>query len=143
MPCLTKNSELIWKCRSPPSGVRKKFASLGSHIPNLREFSSLKLVASCLNRLVQWFAEKLDVKLNKFIMDDLNTFYLVNEQLKRTYGVKADPDILKYELPEGERGKSAEQLLQEALQKVWRDEEGISGPNTVQYIVRVSGVSTS
>ncbi|XP_039996706.1 L-amino-acid oxidase-like isoform X2 [Xiphias gladius] len=70
------------------------------------------------HQLVQWFAEKLDVKLNKFIMDDLNTFYLVNEQLKRTYGVKADPDILKYELPEGERGKSAEQLLQEALQKV-------------------------
>uniref|UniRef100_A0A3B4XIH9 Amine oxidase n=1 Tax=Seriola lalandi dorsalis TaxID=1841481 RepID=A0A3B4XIH9_SERLL len=61
---------------------------------------------------------KLGVKLNEFIMEDLNTFYLVHGLRKRTYAVKANPDILKYNLNKSERGKLAEELLQRALQKV-------------------------
>ncbi|KAG8005908.1 L-amino-acid oxidase, partial [Nibea albiflora] len=68
--------------------------------------------------IVRWFANELGVKLNPFIMDDNNTFYLVRGLRKRTYSVKANPDILKYELPESERGKLPDQLLQHALQKV-------------------------
>ncbi|XP_067379988.1 L-amino-acid oxidase-like isoform X1 [Channa argus] len=68
--------------------------------------------------IVRWFATHLGLKINNFIMDDNNTFYLVHGLRKRTYAVKADPDILKYKLPESERGKSADQLLQQALQKV-------------------------
>uniref|UniRef100_A0A3B4XE41 Amine oxidase n=1 Tax=Seriola lalandi dorsalis TaxID=1841481 RepID=A0A3B4XE41_SERLL len=56
--------------------------------------------------------------LNEFIMEDLNTFYLVHGLRKRTYAVKANPDILKYNLNKSERGKLAEELLQRALQKV-------------------------
>lgn len=58
-------------------------------------------------------------------MVDPNTFYLIRGQRKRTYAVKADPDILKYDLPESEKGKLADDLLQQALQKVDCDEEGI------------------
>ncbi|XP_054457227.1 L-amino-acid oxidase-like [Anoplopoma fimbria] len=70
------------------------------------------------HRIVGWFAKKLEVKLNEFIMEDINTYYLVHGRLKRTYAVKANPDILKYKLPKRERRKSADQLLQQALQKV-------------------------
>ncbi|KAG8005909.1 L-amino-acid oxidase, partial [Nibea albiflora] len=70
------------------------------------------------HKIVRGFAEKLGVKLNKFSMDDINTFYLVNGVLKRTYEVEQDPDILKYDVRESEKGKSADKLLQQALQKV-------------------------
>uniref|UniRef100_A0A3B4XDN4 Amine oxidase n=2 Tax=Seriola lalandi dorsalis TaxID=1841481 RepID=A0A3B4XDN4_SERLL len=70
------------------------------------------------HHIVRWFAKELGVKLNEFIMEDLNTFYLVHGLRKRTYAVKANPDILKYNLNKSERGKLAEELLQRALQKV-------------------------
>ncbi|XP_068444371.1 L-amino-acid oxidase-like [Clinocottus analis] len=70
------------------------------------------------HRIARWFAQKLRVKLNTFLMEDINTFYLVHGLRRRTYAVKADPDILKYKLPRRERGKTADQLLQRALQKV-------------------------
>ncbi|KAI4800458.1 hypothetical protein KUCAC02_009686 [Chaenocephalus aceratus] len=70
------------------------------------------------HRIVRWFAKELGVKLNPFIMEDVNTFYLVNGLLRKTYAVKADPNILKYNVWKSERGKSADQLLQRALQKV-------------------------
>ncbi|XP_073331275.1 L-amino-acid oxidase-like [Pagrus major] len=68
--------------------------------------------------IVRWFAKELGVKLNKFKMEDMNTFYLVHGLRKRTYAVKANPDILKYKLRKSERGKSPDQLLQQALKKV-------------------------
>uniref|UniRef100_A0A8D0CRZ6 Amine oxidase n=1 Tax=Sander lucioperca TaxID=283035 RepID=A0A8D0CRZ6_SANLU len=70
------------------------------------------------HNIVRWFADELGVKLNPFSMTDDNTFYLIHGLRKRTYAVKANPDILKYKLPKSERGKSANQLLQQALQKV-------------------------
>ncbi|KAF1380933.1 hypothetical protein PFLUV_G00169210 [Perca fluviatilis] len=70
------------------------------------------------HNIVRWFADELGVKLNPFSMSDDNTFYLIRGLRKRTYAVKANPDILKYKLPKSERGKSANQLLQQALQKV-------------------------
>lgn len=57
-------------------------------------------------------------------MDDNNTFYLVHGLRKRTYAVKANPDILEYKLPKRERGRSAEELLQRALQKVCKKDGG-------------------
>uniref|UniRef100_A0A3Q3B9A1 Amine oxidase n=1 Tax=Kryptolebias marmoratus TaxID=37003 RepID=A0A3Q3B9A1_KRYMA len=69
--------------------------------------------------IVRTFAEQLDVKLNNFIMDDNNTFYFVNGVKTKTYEVKEDPDVLNYTVRPIEKGKSADQLLQEALQKVY------------------------
>ncbi|KAF1380934.1 hypothetical protein PFLUV_G00169220 [Perca fluviatilis] len=70
------------------------------------------------HQIVRWFADDLKVKLNKFIMYDPNTFYLVNGLLKKTYTVQNDPDVLKYNVQPSEKGKSADELLQKALQKV-------------------------
>ncbi|KAL6118230.1 uncharacterized protein ACO6RY_03072 [Pungitius sinensis] len=100
--------------------------------------------------IVRCFAEKLGVKLNKFNMEDLNTFYLVHGLRRRTYAVKANPDILKYRVPPGERGKSAEELLQRALQKVKDEVEAHSCRAALrkydhysvkEYLMKEGGVS--
>uniref|UniRef100_A0A665T6H2 Amine oxidase n=1 Tax=Echeneis naucrates TaxID=173247 RepID=A0A665T6H2_ECHNA len=70
------------------------------------------------HRILLWVAEKLGVKMNKFIMYDPNTFYLVNGVRKRTDEVRKHPNILNYAVDGNERGKSADRLLDEALQKV-------------------------
>ncbi|XP_033991299.1 L-amino-acid oxidase-like [Trematomus bernacchii] len=71
------------------------------------------------HQIVLWFAKELGVKLNSFVMEDVNTFILVNGlKKKRTYAVIADPNILNYTVWNSEKGKSANQLLQGALQKV-------------------------
>ncbi|XP_035531358.1 L-amino-acid oxidase-like [Morone saxatilis] len=69
------------------------------------------------HRIVHWFAKKLGVKLNTFHMNDPNTFYLVNGVRKRTYTVQTNPDVLKYKVRRSEKGKTADKLLQQALQK--------------------------
>ena len=80
---------------------------------------SLKNVNASVRSIVLWFAEELGVKLNPFVMEDVNTFILVNGlKKKKTYAVKADPNILNYTVWNSEKGKSANQLLQGALQKV-------------------------
>ncbi|XP_049908010.1 L-amino-acid oxidase-like [Epinephelus moara] len=70
------------------------------------------------HHIVHWFAEKLGVQLNDFIMYDPNTFYFVNGVLERTSRVERHPEILKYSVGRGENGKTADQLLQQALEKV-------------------------
>nr|XP_040039018.1 L-amino-acid oxidase-like isoform X1 [Gasterosteus aculeatus aculeatus] len=102
------------------------------------------------HRIVRQFAAKLGVKLNKFNMEDPNTFYLVHGLLKRTYAVKNNPDILQYKVPRGERGKSADELLQRALQKV-KDEVKAHGCaaalrkydhySVKEYLMKEGGVS--
>ncbi|KAK2863357.1 hypothetical protein Q5P01_002890 [Channa striata] len=70
------------------------------------------------HHIVRWFADKLGVKLKEFAIYDPNTFYLVNHQRKRSYTVKKNPDVLKYKVWKSEKNKSADELLQQALQKV-------------------------
>ncbi|XP_063044856.1 L-amino-acid oxidase-like [Engraulis encrasicolus] len=71
--------------------------------------------------IVHFYAKLLGVELKEFIMEDLNTFYLVNGVLKRTETVKANPDVLGYGVHQSEKMKSADDLLDLALKKV-RDE---------------------
>ncbi|KAF3698133.1 L-amino-acid oxidase [Channa argus] len=70
------------------------------------------------HNIVVYVAETLGVKLNEFIMDDPNTFYCVNGQQEKTSTVQSNPDILRYNVLESEKGKSADALLQQALNKV-------------------------
>lgn len=63
-------------------------------------------------------AKMLQVNLNEFIVDNNNTFYLLNGLLKTTSAVKTNPDVLEYNVSPSEKGKSAEQLLQQALNEV-------------------------
>lgn len=56
--------------------------------------------------------------MNEFVMNDGNTYYLVNGLRKRTKVVQENPDVLKYNVWESERRESADMLLQRALKKV-------------------------
>lgn len=67
------------------------------------------------NKILLNFASKMDIKLNQFIQDDINTYYLVNGQRVKTYKVKEQPDVLSYNLTGQEKGKSAAQLFDTAL----------------------------
>uniref|UniRef100_A0A3B4TG82 Amine oxidase n=1 Tax=Seriola dumerili TaxID=41447 RepID=A0A3B4TG82_SERDU len=94
------------------------------------------------HKIVHWFAKKLGVKLNEFIMDCSQTFYLVNRQRARTYTVKTDPGILKYKVNQSEKGKSADQLLQQALKKVCKKEERKEGCLVSEYLKEEGGLSS-
>uniref|UniRef100_A0A3Q3XGE2 Amine oxidase n=1 Tax=Mola mola TaxID=94237 RepID=A0A3Q3XGE2_MOLML len=67
------------------------------------------------------FISKLQIPLNNFIQDDMNTYYFVNGALRKTYTVENNPGLLNYSLSKIERGKTAAQLYNEALWKVRGD----------------------
>uniref|UniRef100_A0A8C6WIR0 Amine oxidase n=1 Tax=Neogobius melanostomus TaxID=47308 RepID=A0A8C6WIR0_9GOBI len=73
------------------------------------------------HKILLTFLSKLKISLNPFIQDDINTYYLINGILQKTYAVKNDPNVLNYTLNESERGKSAAQLFTQALWKVRDD----------------------
>ncbi|XP_015253333.1 PREDICTED: L-amino-acid oxidase-like [Cyprinodon variegatus] len=70
------------------------------------------------HHITRWFISAFGLKLNKFRMLDINTFYYVHGLLKTTYAVMKNPDILNYKLPEREKHKSPTELLEKALKKV-------------------------
>ncbi|KAF7644361.1 hypothetical protein LDENG_00223470, partial [Lucifuga dentata] len=112
------------------------------------ELGAMRIPSS--HHIVRWFIRELGVKLNPFIMDDVNTFYLVRGLLKKTSEVQANPDVLEYNLTKSERGKSADKLLQRALQKV-KDEVEAKGCRAAlrkynsfsvkEYLIREGGLS--
>ncbi|CAL8344550.1 unnamed protein product [Arctogadus glacialis] len=73
------------------------------------------------HRILLSLVAKLPISLNHFIQEDINTYYLVNGILQKTYVVEQLPDILNYNLSGEERGKSASQLFSQALRKVRDD----------------------
>ncbi|XP_060929601.1 L-amino-acid oxidase [Limanda limanda] len=78
------------------------------------------------HRILLSFVSKLSISLNRFIQEDINTYYLINGVLEKTHDVKSNPGLLNYSLSENERGKSAAQIFSEALWKV-RDDLKNSG----------------
>lgn len=73
------------------------------------------------HRILLSFISKLQIPLNPFIQDNINTYYFVNGGVHKTYAVESDPAVLNYNLTERERGKSAVKLYNEALWKVKDD----------------------
>uniref|UniRef100_A0A3Q3WJV1 Amine oxidase n=1 Tax=Mola mola TaxID=94237 RepID=A0A3Q3WJV1_MOLML len=70
------------------------------------------------HKILLWFVNELNVPLKEFIMYNKDTFYLVNGIRKRTSAVHEHPDVLNYNVQESEKGKTADKLLSDALQKV-------------------------
>lgn len=64
------------------------------------------------------FVEMLGIEVNEFKMVDPNSFYLVNGVRRKTSAVRHNPDVLQYQVWRSERGKSAEELKEQALQAV-------------------------
>lgn len=89
----------------------------------ISQFKAYSAAIDVLYRIVRWFATELGIKLNPFKMDDPNTFYYVNGRRTRTIAAEANPDVLGYRVRPSEKHKSADELLQQALQKVRKKQE--------------------
>ncbi|XP_053271973.1 L-amino-acid oxidase-like [Pleuronectes platessa] len=71
------------------------------------------------HEIIRWYVKSLGLELNEFFMTHPKTFYLVNGIKKRTFEMKADPDNMGYNLEGHEKGRSANELLQQTLVKVY------------------------
>uniref|UniRef100_A0A3Q2DXJ9 Amine oxidase domain-containing protein n=1 Tax=Cyprinodon variegatus TaxID=28743 RepID=A0A3Q2DXJ9_CYPVA len=80
------------------------------------DYGAMRIPSS--HQILHEFIEKLKIKLNPFNMTDNNTYYLINGTKHRTSEVKNNPSLLGYDLSPEEHGKSANELLKMALQRV-------------------------
>nr|XP_046236086.1 L-amino-acid oxidase-like isoform X2 [Scatophagus argus] len=82
------------------------------------------------HHIVHWFAKHLGVKLNKFIMDDPNTFYLVNGLRRKTWTVKNNPDVLKYKVKDEVEAHGCKAALRKydrySVKEYLKEEGGLS-----------------
>ncbi|NWW74232.1 OXLA oxidase, partial [Climacteris rufus] len=69
------------------------------------------------HRLVRELIRQFNLKLNPFIQQDNNTWYFLKGARVRAEEVERNPDVLNYPVEPSERGKSAEQLYREVLDK--------------------------
>ncbi|KAI9513628.1 hypothetical protein NQZ68_041651 [Dissostichus eleginoides] len=102
------------------------------------------------HKILLSFVSKLQISLNPFIQDDINTYYLINGVLQKTTAVENNPGVLNYSLKESERGKSAAQLFSETLWKVKHDLNAIGcsamldkydSYTTKEYLVKEGNLS--
>ncbi|KAK3560925.1 hypothetical protein QTP86_023115, partial [Hemibagrus guttatus] len=80
------------------------------------EFGAMRIPS--FHWILRNLTAKLGLKLNKFIEEDINTYYYINGLLHKTYKVKENPDVLNYSLSDQEKGKSADELFSQSLWKI-------------------------
>ncbi|XP_026869470.2 L-amino-acid oxidase [Electrophorus electricus] len=83
------------------------------------ELGAMRIPA--MHKILGILVKKMGLKLNRFIEEDINTYYFVNGLLQKTYKVKENPDVLNYSLSEHEKGKTAKELFDMALWKIRDD----------------------
>uniref|UniRef100_A0A3B3CT27 Amine oxidase n=1 Tax=Oryzias melastigma TaxID=30732 RepID=A0A3B3CT27_ORYME len=88
-------------------------------------------------QIVLTIAEKLNVARNIFPMVDNNAYFLTNGVKAKRQTVTENPDVLMYNVTEKERKKSADELLQMALQKV----RNIHLCSKLEYLKEQGGLS--
>ncbi|NWS77906.1 OXLA oxidase, partial [Crotophaga sulcirostris] len=102
------------------------------------------------HRLVREFIRQFGLKLNPFIQMDDNAWYFLNGTRRRVKEVKRNPDILKYPVKPSERGKSADQLFREALDKAFKTFQTVDCKeylakydsfSTKEYLIKVGNLS--
>lgn len=106
---------MIWIPYSPVFGFWSYLKRRMSNISYMYKIFNIQYV---FHRILLSFAAKLQISLNHFIQDDINTYYLVNGILQKTYAVENNPGVLNYSLNDRERGRSAAQLFSQSLWKV-------------------------
>ncbi|NXE99817.1 OXLA oxidase, partial [Menura novaehollandiae] len=102
------------------------------------------------HRLIREFIRQFGLKLNPFIQRDGKAWYFLNGTRVRAEEVDRNPDILNYPVKPSERGKSAEQLYQEALGKAFKTFQTMDCSkflaqhdsfSTKEYLIKVGGLS--
>uniref|UniRef100_A0A4W6C7P6 Amine oxidase domain-containing protein n=1 Tax=Lates calcarifer TaxID=8187 RepID=A0A4W6C7P6_LATCA len=83
------------------------------------------------SNIVNWFAEELGVKLNEFIMDDPNTFYLIHGLSERK---KSADELLQLAFAEGSWLLGCSEKYDHYSVKEYLKEEGGLSPEAVRMI---------
>ncbi|NXX80622.1 OXLA oxidase, partial [Urocolius indicus] len=91
------------------------------------------------HRLVHEFIKQFGLKLNPFIQEDANTWYLLNGTRTRAEEVTRNPDVLNYPVKPSEKGKSANQLYRETLNKAFND---FQATDCKEYLAKYDSFST-
>ncbi|XP_006886672.1 PREDICTED: L-amino-acid oxidase-like [Elephantulus edwardii] len=91
------------------------------------------------HKLIHTYINKLKLKLNKFIQYDPNTWYLINGRRYRTWEIKANPELLGYSVNPTEKGKSANKLFHETIDKL---KENLKTFNCTQLMSLYDSYST-
>ncbi|NWW85406.1 OXLA oxidase, partial [Rhynochetos jubatus] len=91
------------------------------------------------HRLVREFVKQFDLKLNPFIQSDDKAWYFINGNRTRAEEVNKNPDVLNYTMKPSERGKSANQLYREALDKAFKK---FQTTNCKEYLAKHDSFST-
>ncbi|KAM6289253.1 L-amino-acid oxidase [Aegotheles albertisi] len=91
------------------------------------------------HRLVREFIQQFRLKLNPFIQTDENAWYFVNGIRVKAKDVDRNPNVLNYQVEPSERGKSANQLYREALNKALQE---FHATNCKKYLAKYDSFST-
>ncbi|KAL1776928.1 L-amino-acid oxidase-like [Sigmodon hispidus] len=70
------------------------------------------------HKLTHAYVKKFGLKLNKFIQNDNNTWFLLNEKRYRAWEVRANPELLGYSVNPTEKNKTAQYLFHQAITKI-------------------------
>ncbi|XP_067393734.1 L-amino-acid oxidase-like [Emydura macquarii macquarii] len=97
------------------------------------------------HRIVREFIKKFKLKLNPFYNSNENGWYLVNNVRARIGDVDRNPDILKYPVDPTERGKTADILYDQTLDKVTTDcdvlKEKYDSFSVKEYLIKEGNLS--
>ncbi|KAE8593387.1 hypothetical protein XENTR_v10019103 [Xenopus tropicalis] len=73
------------------------------------------------HQIVMTYIKKFNLSVSEFVEYNANTWFAVNNIVKRTYAVRDNPDLLAYKVKDSEKGKSPDELFQESLAQVLDD----------------------
>ena len=122
---------------------------VGGRIHTLREPFAPGLYAEAgamriprVHHLTMAYVEKFGLSFSPFTMNNPQGFYYLHGQKHRAAEVEANPDVLGFEVVEMERGKTANQLWEEALRPITQllEEQGPSAWD--ELVARYDGHST-
>ncbi|KAM9207914.1 L-amino-acid oxidase [Leptosomus discolor] len=102
------------------------------------------------HRLVREFIKQFGLKLNPFRLTDDRAWYFVNGVRARAGEANKNPDILNYAVKPSERGKNAQQLYRETLNKAFNEFQTTDCKkyldkydsfSTKEYLIKVGNLS--
>ncbi|XP_061469428.1 L-amino-acid oxidase-like [Rhineura floridana] len=97
-------------------------------------------------KIIREYLKKFNLSLNPFVQTDKNAWYLVRNRKERVGAVSENAGLLGYQVAPSERGKSADQLYRETLDKVTKNctvlKNKYDSYNTIEYLTKEGNLSS-
>ncbi|XP_054834667.1 L-amino-acid oxidase-like [Eublepharis macularius] len=96
-------------------------------------------------KLVREFLKRYKIKLNPFVQTDQNAWYFIRNLRQKVAAVSANSELFGYQLNPSERGKSADQLYVQTLDKLTKNctllKEKYDSYSTKEYLIKEGNLS--